>query len=78
MQIDSGSAPTDGEKDKDDSKTAEASARKYTAPLDGQTGDLILEATAYLRLLLVLMNLDAGKVEEVSVQCCRGMTKLRP
>jgi 26S proteasome regulatory subunit N3 len=69
MQVDS-SAPTTevGETDKEKEKeaTKASSGKKYTAPLDGQSGDLIIEGTAYLRLLLVLMNLDAGKVEEVS------------
>jgi 26S proteasome regulatory subunit N3 len=73
MQVDS-SAPTTevGETDKEKEKeaTKASSGKKYTAPLDGQSGDLIIEATAYLRLLLVLMNLDAGKVEEVS---CLGL-----
>lgn len=40
--------------------------KKYTPPVDPQSGDLILEATTYLRLLLALLNLDAGKVDEVS------------
>jgi 26S proteasome regulatory subunit N3 len=68
MQVDSASTPaptTEGEEK--DKETPKASSKpQYTAPVDGQTEDLILEATAYLRLLLVLMNLDAGKVEEVS------------
>jgi 26S proteasome regulatory subunit N3 len=68
MQVDSASTPaptTEGEeKEKENPKAS--SKPKYTAPVDGQTEDLILEGTAYLRLLLVLMNLDAGKVEEVS------------
>ena len=68
MQVDSASTPaptTEGEEK--EKETAKVSSKpKYTAPVDGQTEDLILEGTAYLRLLLVLMNLDAGKVEEVS------------
>jgi 26S proteasome regulatory subunit N3 len=78
MQVDS-SAPTTevGETDKEKEKEASkaSSGKKYTAPLDGQSGDLIIEGTAYLRLLLVLMNLDAGKVEEVSFLLAL-MTKL--
>lgn len=48
--------------------TSEAAtgAKKFSPPLDGVSQDLIPEAVAYLRLLLILMNLDAGKVEEVS------------
>jgi 26S proteasome regulatory subunit N3 len=68
MQVDSASTPaptTEG--DEKEKETPKASSKpKYTAPVDGQTEDLILEGTAYLRLLLILMNLDAGKVEEVS------------
>jgi len=70
MQVDSASTPaptTEGE-EKEKETTKVSSKPKYTAPVDGQTEDLILEGTAYLRLLLVLMNLDAGKVEEVSQQ----------
>ncbi|KAI9639580.1 proteasome regulatory subunit C-terminal-domain-containing protein [Dioszegia hungarica] len=46
--------------------TSEAAtgAKKFSPPLDGVSQDLIPEAVAYLRLLLILMNLDAGKVEE--------------
>jgi 26S proteasome regulatory subunit N3 len=64
MQVDPTPAPTttEGEKDKD----TKASSKKYSAPTEGENGDLILEGVAYLRLLLILMNLDAGKVEEVS------------
>lgn len=72
MQVDSASTPaptTEGEdKEKD---TPKSSTRpRYIAPVDGQTEDLILEGTAYLRLLLILLNLDAGKVEEVSPLEC--------
>ena len=68
MQVDSASTPaptTEGEEK--EKETPKSSPRKYTAPVDGQTEDLILEGTAYLRLLLILLNLDAGKVEEVSL-----------
>ncbi|RXK36841.1 26S proteasome regulatory subunit N3 [Tremella mesenterica] len=40
--------------------------KKYTPPLDPQTGDLIPEGVVYLRLLLVLLNLDAGRVVEAT------------
>jgi len=67
MQVDSSVPTTEtaGEKEKE-TDALKASGKKYNAPVDGQSGDLIIEGTAYLRLLLVLMNLDAGKVEEVS------------
>lgn len=67
MQVDT-SVEAAGEKEKE-TDVSKASGKKYNAPVDGQSGDLIIEGTAYLRLLLVLMNLDAGKVEEVSLHC---------
>jgi 26S proteasome regulatory subunit N3 len=42
-----------------------ASAKKYSPPVDAATGDLVIEGVIYLRLLLILLNLDAGKVEQV-------------
>ena len=48
-----------------DGLPAPPAAKKYTPPIDQPTGDLIPEGTVYLRLLLVLLNLDAGKVVEV-------------
>lgn len=45
---------------------AGAGGKKYTPPVDGQTGDLILEATTYLRLLIALLSLDAGNNDQVS------------
>lgn len=39
-------------------------AKKYTPPIDSATNDLIPEAVVYLRLLLLLAALDAGKVAE--------------
>lgn len=44
--------------------------RKFTPPVDAATGDLLVEGIVYLRLLLILLNLDAGKVEEVSCYSC--------
>jgi 26S proteasome regulatory subunit N3 len=41
-----------------------AQAKKYTSPVDKATNDLIPEAVVYLRLLLILAALDAGKVVE--------------
>lgn len=49
------------------SATGAAGSKKISPPLDGVTQDLIPEGVAYLRLLLILMNLDAGNVKEVSV-----------
>ncbi len=40
--------------------------KKFTPPLDPATQDTVPEAVVYLRLLLILANLDAGKVKEVS------------
>jgi 26S proteasome regulatory subunit N3 len=65
MQVDS--EPATSEKDKEmDNDASTSSSKKYQPPVDAQTGDLIPEATVYLRLLLILMNLNAGKLEEVS------------
>lgn len=64
MEIDQ--APIDVPANAAASAPAETQAKKFSPPLDGVTQDLIPEAVAYLRLLLVLMNLDAGKVQEVS------------
>lgn len=70
MQVDPAPALSTMERvDKSSEPTSHSSAgngRKYSPPLDAQTGDLIPEGVIYLRLLLALMNLDAGKVEEVS------------
>lgn len=43
-----------------------AVSRKYVAPVDPASGDLIPEGVVYLRLLLLLANIDAGKIEQVS------------
>lgn len=67
MQVDP--SPTTSEAAEGAAKTTKAAApsvKKYTPPVDGQTGDLILEATAYLRLLLAIINLDAGNNDQVS------------
>lgn len=70
MQVDPSPAiaPTEisdsGDKAKSSGK--ESGAKKYTPPVDGQSGDLILEATAYLRLLIALLTLDTGNNELVS------------
>jgi 26S proteasome regulatory subunit N3 len=45
---------------------ATPSAKKpFAPPLDSATQDLLPECTVYLRLLLVLAAIDAGKIEEV-------------
>lgn len=41
-------------------------SRRYVAPVDPASGDLIPEGVVYLRLLLLLANIDAGKIEPVS------------
>nr|WRH23619.1 Fructose-1-6-bisphosphatase [Naematelia aurantialba] len=43
---------------------AAAASKKYTPPTDAATGDLVPEGAVYLRLLLILANLDAGKSQE--------------
>ena len=41
------------------------SGRKSAAPVDAVTQDLLPECIVYIRLLLILSNLDAGNVKEV-------------
>lgn len=53
-----------GDKDKKAKNTA-AAPPKYTAPIDPTTSDLLPECTVYLRLLMILANLDAGRVQQV-------------
>jgi 26S proteasome regulatory subunit N3 len=64
MEIDS--VPTEATPAEATASTSAAQAKKFSPPLDGISQDLIPEAVVYLRLLLILMNLDAGKVKEVS------------
>lgn len=45
---------------------APSQPKKYTAPIDQTTSDLIPEAIVYLRLLIILAALDAGKVAEAA------------
>jgi 26S proteasome regulatory subunit N3 len=61
MEVDE--APKE-EKEGESSTPAPAPAKKYTAPVDSATQDLIPEGVVYLRLLLILAALDAGKVAE--------------
>ncbi len=44
---------------------ATPSSKKSTPPIDPIDQDLLPECIVYLRLLLILANLDAGKVQEV-------------
>ncbi len=41
--------------------------KKFSPPIDPKNQDLIPECIVYLRLLLILANLDAGKVQEVRI-----------
>ncbi|WVF71655.1 hypothetical protein IAT40_006463 [Kwoniella sp. CBS 6097] len=58
----------DGEAKKDEGDKKEAISKKkaYTPPVDA-SGDLLPEGVMYLRLLLILANLDAGKINEAGV-----------
>ena len=53
----------------DPAQAAETSAtpsiRKFNPPIDPFTQDLLPECIIYLRLLLILANLDAGRIQEV-------------
>ena len=40
--------------------------KKFSPPIDPTNQDLLPECIVYLRLLLLLANLDAGKIQEVS------------
>jgi 26S proteasome regulatory subunit N3 len=44
--------------------TPAPSGKKYSPPVDSSTQDLLPECVVYLRLLLILANLDAGRVEQ--------------
>ncbi|WWD17477.1 hypothetical protein CI109_101918 [Kwoniella shandongensis] len=44
--------------------TTPASKKKFTPPIDGASGDLLPEGVMYIRLLVILLNLDAGRVKE--------------
>lgn len=45
--------------------TSPSPKKKFVPPIDPATGDLLPEGIVYLRLLLILANLDAGRVVEV-------------
>ncbi|WVR07220.1 hypothetical protein IAU60_004261 [Kwoniella sp. DSM 27419] len=61
MEVDSNAAPAEAT-DSPDTAPA-AGKKKFTPPVDA-SGDLLPEAVMYVRLLLILANLDAGKVKE--------------
>lgn len=63
MEVDEAPKDDDEKKEGESSKPAPA-PKKYTAPVDSATQDLIPEGVVYLRLLLILAALDAGKVAE--------------
>lgn len=64
MEIDF--APTEPASAEAAASTSATQPKKFSPPVDGVSQDLIPEAVVYLRLLLILMSLDAGKVKEVS------------
>jgi len=61
-----GQETKDGEKAEEKKVEKKAAPPKYIVPVDAATGDLVLEGTVYIRLLLILANLDAQRVKEVS------------
>lgn len=59
----------DGEKstsEKKEEKPVVPAKKAYVPQADPITGDLVPECAAYLRLLIILANLDAKRVKEVS------------
>lgn len=58
MEIDSSIPAAEG-------TTAPTPKKKFVPPIYSATGDLLPEGIVYLRLLLILANLDAGRVVEV-------------
>ncbi|BEJ12013.1 hypothetical protein CspHIS471_0204730 [Cutaneotrichosporon sp. HIS471] len=63
MDVDKTPKAKEGEKEGESSTPAPA-PKKYTAPVDSSTQDLIPEGVVYLRLLIILAAVDAGKVAE--------------
>jgi 26S proteasome regulatory subunit N3 len=67
MDIDT-AAPTPAAEGAEASTSASTSTppqpKKYTPPVDQATNDLIPEAIVYLRLLIILAAIDAGKIAE--------------
>lgn len=67
MDIDSHGGAAETEKAADGAASKSATApRKNAGPVDPVTHDLLPEGIAYLRLLIILAALDAGRVDEVS------------
>lgn len=58
MEVDSSAPAAEG-------TTVPTPKKKFVAPIYPATGDLLPEGIVYLRLLLILANLDAGRIIEV-------------
>lgn len=54
----------EGEDPSGSASTSTAQSKKYTPPVDQTTNDLIPEGIIYLRLLIILAAIDAGKIAE--------------
>lgn len=63
MEIDTSVPATEGTAA--EAATGPSPKKKFVPPIDPATGDLLPEGIVYLRLLLILANLDAGRVVEV-------------
>ena len=53
--------------------TTSTQPRKFSPPIDPNTHDLFPEGTIYIRLLLILANLDAERVKEVRSLAVSGL-----
>ncbi|ADV20103.1 26S proteasome regulatory subunit N3 [Cryptococcus gattii E566] len=62
MEIDTSVPATEGIAA--EAATGPSPKKKFVPPIDPATGDLLPEGIVYLRLLLILANLDAGRVVE--------------
>lgn len=58
MEVDSSAPAAEG-------TTVPTPKKKFVPPIYPATGDLLPEGIVYLRLLLILANLDAGRIIEV-------------
>lgn len=58
MEVDSSAPAAEG-------TTVATPKKKFVPPIYPATGDLLPEGIVYLRLLLILANLDAGRIIEV-------------
>lgn len=63
MEVDTSVPATEGTAA--EAATGPSPKKKFVPPIDPVTGDLLPEGIVYLRLLLILANLDAGHVVEV-------------